>query len=88
MKFCLHVHFFDQAQINAPPKQNLAARPFLLPTRKYGHKEGQMAPREAREVTLLRKSDALNSAAKIFGLKVDAFVLYGIFLSLDPKKTQ
>ena len=30
--------------------------------------------------------EALNSEAKIFGLKVDAFVLYGIFLSLDPKK--
>ena len=47
-----------------------------------------MAPREAHKVALLRKSDALNSAAKIFGLKVDAFVLYGIFLSLDSKKTQ
>jgi len=44
-----------------------------------------MAPREARMVALLRKSDASNSAAKIFGLKTDAFVLYGIFLSLDPK---
>ena len=47
-----------------------------------------MAPREAGKVALLRKSDALNSAAKIFGLKTDAFVLYGIFLSLDPKKAQ
>ena len=47
-----------------------------------------MAPREASKVALLRKSDALNSAPKIFGLKTDAFVLYGIFLSLDPKKTQ
>ena len=47
-----------------------------------------MAPREAGEVALLRKSDALNSAARIFGLKVDTFVLYGIFLCLDPKKTQ
>ena len=47
-----------------------------------------MAPREAGKVALLKKSDALNSAAKIFGLKVDAFVLYGIFLSLDSKKTQ
>jgi hypothetical protein len=45
-----------------------------------------MAPREARKVALLRKSDALNSAAKIFGLKVGAFVLYGIFLSLDLNK--
>jgi hypothetical protein len=47
-----------------------------------------MAPREAGKVALLRKSDALNSAAKIYGLKGDAFVLYGIFLSLDPKKSQ
>ena len=47
-----------------------------------------MAPRETWKVTLLRKSHALNSAAKEIGLKVDAFVLYGIFLSLDPKKTQ
>jgi len=47
-----------------------------------------MAPREARKVALFRKSDAINSAAKTFGLKVDAFVLHGIFLSLDPKKTQ
>ena len=47
-----------------------------------------MAPREARKVALLRKSDALNSAAKKIGFKVDAFVLYGNFLSRDPKKTQ
>ena len=47
-----------------------------------------MAPREAHKVALLRKSDALNSAAQIFGFKVDAFELYGIFLSLDSKKTQ
>jgi len=45
-----------------------------------------MAPRETWKVTLLRKSHALNSAAKEIGLKVDAFVLYGIFLSLDPNK--
>jgi hypothetical protein len=47
-----------------------------------------MAPREASKVALLRKSDALNSAAKIFGSKDDALFLYGIFLSLDPKKSQ
>jgi hypothetical protein len=47
-----------------------------------------MAPKEARKVALLSISDALNSAAKTFGLKVDAFVLHGIFLSLDLKKTQ
>ena len=47
-----------------------------------------MAPREAGKVALLRKSDALNSAAKIFGSKDDALFLYGIFLSLDPKKSQ
>jgi hypothetical protein len=47
-----------------------------------------MALREAGKVALLKKSDALNSAAKIFGLKDDAFVPYGILLSLDPKKTQ
>ena len=44
--------------------------------------------REARRLALLRKSDALNSAAKIFGSKDDALFLYGIFLSLDPKKSQ
>jgi len=43
-----------------------------------------MAPREARKVALLRELDTLNSAAKIFRLKVDDFVLFGIFLSLDP----
>ena len=83
MKFCLHVHFFDQAQISAPPRNEIWLQVRFCCQPKYGHLEGQMAPREAREVALFRKSDELNSAAKIFGLKVDTYVIYCIFMSLE-----
>ena len=67
-----------------PPRNKIWLHVRSCCQHEYGHQEGQMAPREARKVALLRELDTLNSAAKIFRLKVDDFVLFGIFLSLDP----